>query len=171
MRVSVRSRCSARAGGALVELAIVVVAVFFLLYGMIDFGRALLARHAITSLSREAANLESRGTSFADTLQATLQSSGSLDLAHHGFVILTSVARDASGNLTITDQQSAGGRPATSQIGTLGGGAVSLPNDGVPLRGQILYVAEIFLDFTPVTPIGTWIGSGLPSSLYDVAFF
>jgi hypothetical protein len=174
MRISSRSKRSfltGLAGGAMVELAIVVVALFFLLYGMIDFGRALLARHAITSLSREAANLESRGTSFADTLQATLQSSGSLDLGNHGFVILTSVARDTNGNLTITDQQSAGGRPSTSRIGTLGGGGVSLPNDGVPLRGQVLYVAEIFLDFTSVTPIGTWIGTDLPSSLYDVAFF
>lgn len=177
MGISIRSRRSmlrgptGLAGAAMVELAILVVVLFFLLYGMIDFGRALLARHAITSLSREAANLESRGTTMADTLQATLQSSGSLDLADHGFVILTAVARDRNGNLTITDQQSAGGRPATSRIGTIGGGGVSLPNDGVPLPGQILYVAEVFLDFSPVTPIGRWIGSTLPASIYDVAFF
>jgi hypothetical protein len=162
---------SSRSGGALVELALVAVVLFLLLYGMIDFGRALLARHAITSLSREAANLESRGTSLADTLQATLQSSGSLDLAHHGFVILTAVARDARGNLTITAQQSAGGRPAQSRIGTLGGGTVQLPNDGVPLPGQTLYVAEVFVDFKPVTPVGSWIDERMPSSLYDVAFF
>jgi hypothetical protein len=162
---------TSRSGAALVELAMVAVVLVLLLYGMIDFGRALLARHAITSLSRESANLESRGTSFSDTLQATLQSSGSLDLAHHGFVILTAVARDAGGNLTITDQQSAGGRPARSRIGTIGGGSIQLPNDGVPLRGQTLYVAEVFVDFAPVTPVGSWIGTQFPSSLYDVAFF
>lgn len=160
-----------RSGGALVELAMVAVVLLLLLYGMIDFGRALLARHAITSLSREAANLESRGTTLGDTLEATLQSSGPLDLAHHGFVILTAVARDSRGNLTITAQQSAGGRPARSRIGTIGGGPIQLPNDGVPLRGQTLYVAEVFVDFAPVTPVGSWIGTRFPSSLYDVAFF
>jgi Flp pilus assembly protein TadG len=65
-----RTLSSPRRGGAIVELALVAVALFVLLFGMIDYGRALLARHAITSLSREAANLESRGTTFADTLQA-----------------------------------------------------------------------------------------------------
>lgn len=163
-------RASGRDGAALVELAILAIVLLFLVYGMIDFGRALLTRHAITSLSREAANLESRGTTLADTLQATLQSSGSLDIQTNGWVILTAVTRDVDGNLLIIDQLTGGGQPSPSRIGTLGGGSVSLP-PGVPLRGQTLYAAEVFLDFAPVTPIGRLLAVAMPSSLYDVAYF
>ncbi len=162
-------RTSSR-GGAIVELALVAVALFVLVFGMVDYGRALLARHAITSLSREAANLASRGTSFADTLQATLQSSGSLDLSTNGFVILSAVTRDENGVLRVVRQESAGGRPAPSRIGTVGGGLVVVPN-GVPLPGQTLYVSEVSVDFTEVTPISSLIGVRIPSSLYDVAYF
>jgi hypothetical protein len=170
-RASKPTRARRGRGSALLELALVAPILVFLLFGMIDFGRALLARHAITSLSREAANLESRGTTFPDTLQAILQSSGSLDLAGHGYVVLTAVTRDGNGNLRITQQEAAGGHPAPSRVGTLGGGPVTLPNSGVPLVNQTLYVAEVFLDFAPVTPIGSMLGSTLPSSWYDVAFF
>jgi len=165
-----RTFSSPRRGGAIVELALVAVALFVLLFGMIDYGRALLARHAITSLSREAANLESRGTTFDETLDATLQSSGSLDLAVHGFVILTAIARDENGVVRIVRQESRGGQPVPSRIGTLGGGSVAIPN-GVPLPGQILYAAEVSIEFTAITPVANLIGVRIPSSLYDVAFF
>jgi hypothetical protein len=161
---------TSRRGGAIVELALVAVAIFVLLFGMIDYGRALLARHAITSLSREAANLESRGTTFADTLDATIQSSGSLDLRANGFVILTAITRDEDGVARIVRQQSAGGRPMPSRIGSLGGASVSIPN-GVPLPGQTLYAAEVSVDFTAITPVANLIGVRMPPSLYDVAFF
>ena len=167
MRALGRTR---RGGGAIVELALVAVALFVLLFGMVDYGRALLARHLITSLSREAANLVSRGTSFADTLQATLQSSGSLDLATNGCVILSAVTRDENGVLRVIRQESAGGRPTPSRIGTVGGGLVVIP-PGVPLPGQTLWVSEVTTGFTEVTPISNLIGVRIPSTLYDVAYF
>jgi hypothetical protein len=167
---TMRSFHDSRRGGAIVELALVAMAVFVMLFGMIDYGRALLARHAITSLSREAANLESRGTTLQDTILATLQSSGSLDLATNGFVILTAVTRDEDGVARIVRQESRGGQPVPSRIGTLGGASVTIPN-GVPLPGQTLWVAEVSVTFTPITPIANLIGVRMPPTLYDVAFF
>jgi Flp pilus assembly protein TadG len=161
----------AERGGAVVELAIAALFLMLMVFGIVDFGRALLVRHAITSMSREAANLESRGTPMSTTLQATIDTSGAANLAVNGYVILTAVERDQRGRLSITKQLSGGGVPQGSRVGRPGSTEITLPNSGVPLRGQTLYVAEIFVRFAPVTPIGNFVGSTLPSMLYDVAYF
>lgn len=164
------TRTQGSRGHALVEVSLIAPVLIFLLFGMIDYGRALRTRHAITSLSREAANLGSRGTSFDDAIQATLISSGSLDLGTNGYVILTAVTRESNGTLKITQQDSGGGQAHTSKIGVLGGTSVVVPAN-VPLVNQTLYVAEVFVAFGPATPIGVLIGKTFPSSLYDVAYF
>lgn len=158
-------------GGAVVELAIAALFLLLMVFGIVDFGRALLARHAITSMSREAGNLESRGTPLSTTLDATLDNAGSTNLRRDGYVILTAVQRDQRGRLSITQQVGGGGFAQSSRIGTMGTTDVRLPNSGVPLRGQTLYVAEIFFHFSPVTPIGNLLGRRFPSLLYDVAYF
>jgi len=142
-----------------------------MLFGIIDFGRALLFRHALTSMSREAANLESRGTTMETTLQSTIENSGAADLTHNGYVILSEVARDQRGELRITRQVAGGGAPSASRVGSRNSGQILLPNDGIPLRGQTLYVAEIFVRFSSVTPVGALMHKHLPSVLYDVAYF
>jgi len=171
MRRPSTSRRPASRGGAVVELAISALFLLLMVFGIVDFGRALLMRHAITSMSREAANLESRGTPMATTLQSTIDASGAANLGVNGYVILTAVERDQRGRLSITKQLAGGGVPQTSHVGTQGSTQITLPNSGVPLRGQTLYVAEIFVRFTPVTPIGELVQATLPSMLYDVAYF
>jgi Flp pilus assembly protein TadG len=175
MRHLPTSRMAARGsrGGAVVELAISALFLLLMVFGIVDFGRALLVRHAITSMSREAGNLESRGTPMTVTLDATLDSSGPTNLREHGYVILTAVQRDQRGGLSVTQQVAGGGLPQRSKVGTTGSPDVTLPNSGVPLRGQTLHVAEIFVRFTPVTPIGSLLGppGDSPLILYDVAYF
>jgi Flp pilus assembly protein TadG len=171
MRRLSRFRSRARRGSAVVELAISALFLLLMVFGVIDFGRALLMRHAITSMSREAANLESRGTPMSTTLQATIDTSGAANLGVNGYVILTAVERDQRGRLSITKQLAGGGIPQASRVGIPGSADVTLPNTGVPLRGQTLYVAEIFVRFSPVTPIGNLIDATLPPMLYDVAYF
>jgi hypothetical protein len=170
MRSPASSRSTAR-GGAVVELAISALFLLLMVFGIVDFGRAILMRHAITSMSREAANLESRGTPMATALEATIDASGAANLASNGWVILTAVRRDQRGNLSISQQVWGGGMRQTSRVGTIGVPGVTLPNSGVPLRGQTLYVAEIFVRFSPVTPIGNFVSSRFPSMFYDVAYF
>lgn len=160
-----------RRGVAALELALVVVLLALLVFGLIDCGRAILARHAIASISRESANLVARGTSMTDTLQAALASSGSYDLGTKGYVILTTVERASDGSLVITRQQAAGGQPAASHVGTLGGGLANLPAVGLPAAGKTLFVAEVFLSFATLTPLGALAGTSMPSQLYDVAYF
>ncbi len=166
-----QSRRRSTRGGAVLELGLSLLFLLLMLFGVIDFGRALLFRHALTSMSREAANLESRGTPMDTTLHSTIENSGAANLAQNGYVILSAVARDERGGLRVTRQVFGGGMPSTSRIGSRTSGEVLLPNDGVPLRGQTLYVAEIFLRFEPVTPIGDLLGKRMPRVLYDVAYF
>jgi len=157
-------------GAALLELSIVAVLLVLLLFGAIDFGRHLAFRHEITSLSREAANLISRGTLFPAALQATMQSGASLNLSSNGKVILTAAKRSTDGNsVTVTQQTSGGSLSATSSIGNLNGNANVPP--GLPLPGQTIYIAEVFVKFTPVTPIGTFLGTALPAVVKDVSYF
>src|SRR5262245_24580046 len=117
------SRTSLR-GGAVVELGISLLFLLLMLFGVIDFGRALLFRHALTSMSREAANLESRGTPMDTTLHSTIENSGAEDLAHNGFVILSAVERDQRGEVRITRQVSGGGLPSASRVGSRSSGQV-----------------------------------------------
>jgi Flp pilus assembly protein TadG len=165
-----RSRTQLR-GGAVVELGISLFFLLLMVFGIVDFGRALLYRHALTSMTREAANLESRGTPMDVTLQSIIANSGAADLEHNGCVILSAVERDQRGDLRILRQLSGGSLPSTSRVGSRSSTQVVLPNDGIPLRGQTLYVAEIFVKFEPKTPIGGLLGVRLPPVLYDVAYF
>jgi len=71
-RVSERGR---RTGLALLQLAILLPLLFLLLFGVIDFGRLLLAKNEIAALSREGGNLASRGTPFDQTIRAIFSAS------------------------------------------------------------------------------------------------
>jgi len=169
-RISAMPARRRESGQALVEFALVCLLLFVFLFAIIDFSRALLLQQTLASVSREGANLASRGTSLPDTLQAVVTSAQPLDLDTKGYVILTAVSADANGNLSITAQQSRGGSSASSRIGSLGGGA-NLPVQGLPSPNQTLYVAEVFAGYTPITPLGAILGAAMPSVLYEVAFF
>ena len=158
-------------GQALVEFALISVLLLSLLFGLIDFGRAILVRQVMVNLSREGANLASRGTSFADTLNALVASAHPLVIDQKGFLILTTVSRDNDGNLTITAQQSRGGTSVSSKVGQIGGGGVTLPNNSVPAPNQTLTVSEVFYTYEAWTPIGKLVGSSMPTTLYDAAYF
>lgn len=157
-------------GQSLVEFAFVSLVLMVILFGMIDFGRAIYRQQLITNLSREGANLASRDSTFQETLQALVDSAGSLDIEQEGFIILSELSRDTDGNLSITQQQSRGTRTTTSKIGTVGG-AVNFSQGNLPVPGQTLIVAEVFAAFTPITPVGQLMGVVMPSMLYDAAFF
>lgn len=165
-----RRHCNRRAGQALVEMALVSLLLTMFLFGLIDFGRAIMAQQVLVNLSREAANLASRGTTFTDTLDAIVASSGSLDIEENGYVILTEVTKDANGSITITQQQARGNQPSSSRVGTLCGPA-SLPNNAIPAPGRKLVVAEVFVQYAPITPVGQVASIAMPSTLYDVAYF
>ena len=161
-------------GQALVEFVFMTVMLLVMVFGLIDFGRAIYNRQILINLTREAANLSSRGTSLADTEAAILLSAQPLDLLADGTIILTVVERDDEGALTIVEQsRSAGGLNHASRVGSGVGSSATLPSTAVevPARGDKLYVAEIYHRFGPVTPVGKLIQTTLPDTLSDIAYF
>ena len=176
-RIFEAQRVSARhnAGQALIELSLISLLLITLLFGLIDFSRAILTRQVITNLSREGANLASRGTSLTSTLDALVLSANPLTIAGSsgkGYIILTSVGWDTNGKLVITAQEKMGAKPSSSKIGNAIGDTPILPNPNIPDPSQkTLVIAEVFYEYSPVTPVGTMLGSALPSKLYDVSYF
>lgn len=165
---------SSRSGQALVEFAISFVMLLTLLFGLIDFGRAIYTRQIMVNLSREAANLASRGTSLSNTFDAVRTSALPLDIDTKGYVILSVIFRDTNSVAVVTNQLAGGGLQTGSRVAAGGVGTTPvLPatNPALPLPKQMLYVAEIYYGFAPVTPVGRLLNLALPSKLYDVAYF
>jgi len=177
-------------GQAAVELAFVVTLLLILLCASIDFGRALYDLQVISELSRQGSNMALRGgtgsqscDSLCTAVTAVVNGSSSLNLASNGKVIITSLTETLSGSetvgpsggpYTISEQKvSSGGISATSKLGTTVGAKVTLTGAPGLQNGQYLYVTEIFYTFTPATGIGKLTNNaiGMPSQLYDIAYF
>jgi Flp pilus assembly protein TadG len=174
-----RDRRQDRSGQALVEFMFVAGILLLLLFGLIDFCRALSVRQVITNLTREGSNLASRGTPMLDAMDAVVASAVPLNIdTASGKVIITAII-NVNDVLIVTNQVSRGQYSASSKIGPDGiGSTVStglIPSTPVqiPKRNRTLYVTEVFYDFQLVTPVGKLLFQTSESSreLYDVAFF
>jgi Flp pilus assembly protein TadG len=159
-------------GQSLIEFVLIALLLFIIVFAIIDIGRAIYRRQILVNLSREGANLASRGTSLTDTLAALVRSADPLNITNDGRIILTAIQRDSSGIPTVVSQQSTGGLTTVqSHIAPNGGPGVSLPNNDIPQPNRTLYTAEVFYTYTAVTPLGKLIALTLPTIQYDAAYF
>jgi Flp pilus assembly protein TadG len=159
-----------RAGQAALEFFFVGSILLVLSFGVIDIARALIARQVLTSVTREGANLASRTMSLSNAVNAVITSATPLDLSRNGYVILSTVARDNTGNAKVTAQYAQGGAASTSRVGQPNG-AATMPSASYPANGDSVVVAEVFYHYAAITPLGRLIGVVLPTQLYDVAYF
>ena len=171
LRVRFRARRRGQSAQATVEMALVLLLLMLLVFGMTEFFHASSAKQIIQNVSREGANLASRGTPFRTTLDALVQSAKPLNIESNGCIILTAVKRDGSGSLAVSSQQLRGAFPAESRVGSPGGGSVTLPTNALPLTNQTLYVAEVFYPIQSMTSVDKLLGQSWTRVLYDVAFF
>lgn len=161
-------------GQALVEFAISVLVLLTLVFGMIDFSRAIYQQQVITNLTGQGADLAFRGVGTVDTSLSTaatavINSSSTLNLSSHGRVIVTA-AYNSNPTTKITAQVSTGGISASSRVGTVGSVA-ALPAGAVPLTLKTVYVMEIYYAYQPITPVGRLLHTALPMQLYDAAYY
>lgn len=158
-------------GQAIVEFTISAMVLVTLVFGLIDFSRAVYDIEVMKSLTGEGSSLASRGTSLTDTASAVVLAAAPLDLNDKGRVIVTSVFNN-NNSLKITGQASQGGIAALSLVGNVVGGLATLPTGAVPQVNQTVYVTEVFYSYKPITPIGNFLSkTTLPSQLYDVAYY
>jgi Flp pilus assembly protein TadG len=158
-------------GQALVEFALSATLMLTLVFGLVDFSRAIYIAQVIANLTGEGSSMASRGTTLSDTAAAVVAASSALDLSTSGLVIVSSVFNTGS-KVQLTAQVSQGGISASSHIGNVIGGTAILPSTVVPQTNQTVYVTEVFYKYKPITPIGNLLaGTVLPSQLYDVAYY
>jgi Flp pilus assembly protein TadG len=171
------NRLSAKAtaresGQAIVEFSLVMFILFFIVFAIIDFSRAIYDLQVMSGLTREGSNLASRGTDLPSTVATLIAESTTLDLQNNGRVIVTAVTNNG-GTKRITGQVSQGGISAGSKVGQGVGTAATLPAAAASMLGpnQTIYVTEVFYSYESITPIGQLFNLTLPSPLYDVAYF
>ena len=172
-------------GQALVEFTLVAVIMLSMLFGLIDFCRAISTRQVLINLSREGANMAARsgngGTpdaAISNAIAAVISASSPLSITSNGEVIVTAVLNN-NGVYKITNQIRQGKLTNPSKIGPLNatGASVKMPSQAssssaLPQPNQTTYVAEVFYAFKPTTPIGNLINVSMTNApLYDVAYF
>ena len=161
-------------GQAMLEFILSAFLLFVLVFGVIDFSRAIHDEQVMSGLTRQGSDLASRGTSLQDTVNALVAQGSSLNLSTQGKIIVTAVADGSNGKPQVTGQVvSVGGISATSRVGTGVGNPASVPSDAntVLNNGQTLYVTEVFYAYQTITPLGNFVKLALPSTLYQAAFF
>lgn len=164
-------------GQAAVELALAVTLLLIFMCAAADFGNALNDMQILSELTRQGSNLASRGTTLADATNDLVTGDSGLGLSTLGRVVITQVTQStpkAGGPYTVAAQAySPPGITATSRIAPSGSGNVSITGAPALQTGQSLYITEIFYTYTPLTGIGALTSGavGMPSTLYDVAYF
>ncbi|TFH21362.1 MAG: pilus assembly protein [Myxococcales bacterium] len=175
-----RSRCmtttsprNAQKGATLTELMILAPILVTTMLGSIDLGRLVFTRQVLTDLSREAANLVSRGATAQEALTATLLANQAFDLDSNGAIIISRVQRRSptEARAWVVEQEirgSAGGY--SSHIGQLDG-AADIPKMTTIEPGVTFTAVEIFIQFEPRFAFAS-LGLDLyPDVIYDAAFF
>jgi len=179
------ARSRSRSGQALVEFMLVVLILMVLLFGLIDFSRALSTWQILINVSREGSNLAARGSGtlgtnttqvISNALSIVVINANPLNISQNGKVIITAV-ENSNGVFVVTQQMSLGALATNSVVAPHGTAStpimpISATAAGTfPQPNQTTYITEVYYSYSPVTPIGTLVGLTLPSTLYDVAYF
>jgi Flp pilus assembly protein TadG len=160
-------------GQALIEFTFVAFMMIVMLFGLIDFSRAIYERQVMINLTREGSNLTSRGTALTNAMASILESASPLLLTNSGRVYLSTVIM-SNGNPTVSSQITTGGVSFTppSLIGTVNNKAtIPSTTPALPATNQTLYTTEIFYQYAPITPLGKLLKFTITNQLYDVAYF
>jgi|AP12_2_1047962.scaffolds.fasta_scaffold03303_2 TadE-like protein len=156
-------------GQAVAEFAMVLPLMLFLFLGMIEIGNALSVSHSLSRLSREGANIASRGTSLDTVVNVVTYSGQDIQLGQRGGSIVSRVGMRSDG-LQILDQVASPGLKDRSRLGTLGSHPVSFASYGLQDDGTY-YVVEIFYHYRPITPFARLFESAIPNPIYERAVF
>jgi Flp pilus assembly protein TadG len=138
-------RNSASRGATLVEFALLIPLLFALVFGIIDFGRALYSYHFVSDAAREASRWASvRGSTCSDYSQAC--PAGSSDVSDYVVSIAPTGIDTSSSRLTVTT-----GWPPHANNPPI---CVTTNNHpGCPVHVQVTYQFKFVLPFLPPSGI------------------
>lgn len=153
----------------MVEAALVTPILLMILLGLVESGNALSLRHKMAVLSREGANLASRGTSLEETLNVVLTNGDEIGLSEQGGAIVTRVV--VTKGIPLIDRQVASpGYDADSRLGLPDSTVVPLGSLDFE-EGQVLHAVEIIIRYESMTPVGGMLPEGFARTVYDRAIF
>ncbi len=141
----------------------------FLFLGMVEIGNALAVSHSLSRLSREGANIASRGTSLDTVLTVVATNGRDINFFERGGSVISRIGVRSDG-LEILEQVSSPGFEARSRLGAVGSDPVSFASYGME-AGNTHYVVEIFYRYRPITPFARLFESALPDPIYERAVF
>jgi len=187
---------SEESGQAVLELAFVVVMMCILVFGVIDFGRAIYDQEVMKNLAGEGSSMASRGTP-AVTAASTLvtYADSDINVASKGCIVITTIS-NLGGTppvITITGQvfqgSISGCGPTSStntnlsRIGCYTGTNCVQTTTMIPTAaknaltnepvGSSIYATEIFYTYSTVSPVMGLLHTQnlLPTDLYSVAYY
>lgn len=156
-------------GQELVELALVLPFLLAVLLGILEFGHMIDSRHTLSVLSREGANIASRGASLQEALDVTLQNGGDISLGSLGGGVVSRV-RIQDDTPWVTEQVHSEGYANHSRLGPAGRPATSISSLDLP-NGKNVFVVELFYDYQDLTPLGGFLRGVVADTMYDRALF
>jgi len=156
-------------GQGLVELTLTLPVLLMVTFGVLELGMLLDVTHQISSLTREGANMASRGAPLDSVLLITRLNGRTVGLMNTGGAVVSEI-EILRGVPVIRDQVASGGYTGESKLGILG--ATALPLVGQGLRsGKLYYAVEVFAPYHSFTPLDQLVAAIVPDVLYDRTVF
>jgi Flp pilus assembly protein TadG len=156
-------------GQGLTELVLTMPMLMLLALGMIEVNRAIETHHILSTLTREAANLASRGSTLTEAVNATRANQAATGLGSDGGVVASHILI-TSGIPKVVSQVSSSGYNGQTMVGLPD--SIARPYMTAELtEGRDYYVVEIFLPYRSVTGFDRLMPRALPSVLYDRTLF
>lgn len=168
-RSSVSERGPTERAQGLVELALALPFLVVVLLGILEFGNMIDARHTMSVLSREGANIASRGTPLSTALEVTLQNGSDIDLGDLGGGVVSRV-QIQDRTPWVMEQVSSDGFAGRSRLGSAGQPAAGIASLELP-NGKNVFVVELFYDYQDLTPLGGLLSGVVADTMYDRALY
>lgn len=144
-----------RAGSTIVEFAVIVPIVLFVLLGMYDTARYILLNQKLDRAAATMSDLVSRPTNISATeinqlMDAADEILRPFNLGTSGGVIVSSVFKPVGNAATVTWQITGGGPVVPpSAVGGVGDSA-TMPSGFVVRDNENIITAEVYYDFEPI---------------------
>jgi hypothetical protein len=161
--------CLGERGESLAELALVLPMLMMILFGLIELGNAFTVSHALATISREGANIASRGAPLADVLRVVVDNGDELGLDVRGGSVASQITIEG-GLPRVTKQLATPGYEDRSLIGLIDSVATDLSAVGF-FEGSTHYVVEIFYGYESITPMANFLAGVIPDPIYEIAIF
>lgn len=166
---SPRGPLRSEAGQELAELALVLPFLVVVLLGILEFGNMIDARHTLSVLSREGANIASRGAPLDTALAVTVRNGADISLGTLGGGIVSRVEIQSE-TPWVMAQVATSGFEGRSRLGPAGQPATGIASLELP-NGKNVFVVELFYDYQDLTPLGGVLSGVVADTMYDRALY